>query len=133
MISYLDFEMLVKINKDVVSLTKELHEYTERDSEKLRSILRDVRSKGKNAELREAITQKVSALIYGIASGQPFHEGNKRTALVASLAFLEMNGFTMDIRNPELVSLLDRAGIGLTSLNDAYSVCLLYTSPSPRD
>ena len=53
-----------------------------------------------------------------MASGQYFHEGNKRTALVAGLAFLRMNGYSLDIRDEEFVSVLDRAGISTANLTD---------------
>ena len=57
-----------------------------------------------------------------IASGQHFHAGNKRTALVAGLAFFEMNGFTMDIKDSGLVSVLDKAGLAMADLEDVMVV-----------
>ena len=43
-------------------------------------------------------------LAHGIAETQPFVDGNKRTALVAMLTFLELNGFTVDASDPELAN-----------------------------
>lgn len=40
-------------------------------------------------------------LSHGIAETQPFIDGNKRTALVAMLTFLELNGFTVDATDRE--------------------------------
>ena len=81
-------------------------------------MLKEVGEVGKNQEYGDAIIEKASLLIYKMASGQYFHEGNKRTALVAGLAFLRMNGYSLDIRDEEFVLVLDRAGISTANLND---------------
>jgi death-on-curing protein len=41
-------------------------------------------------------------LAHGIAEGQHFLDGNKRTALVAMLTFLEINGFRLKASDREL-------------------------------
>ncbi|MHB1936307.1 MAG: type II toxin-antitoxin system death-on-curing family toxin [Acidobacteriaceae bacterium] len=38
------------------------------------------------------LTQMAAAYAFGIATSHPFIDGNKRTALVVSLTFLELNG-----------------------------------------
>lgn len=53
-----------------------------------------------------------------VASGQHFDEGKKRTALVAGSAFLKMNGYELNLKAPDLVATIDKAGIGLATLND---------------
>jgi death on curing protein len=45
---------------------------------------------------------QASVLAHGIAEGQQFIDGNKRTALVAMLTFLELNGFRVEAQDPEL-------------------------------
>jgi prophage maintenance system killer protein len=45
---------------------------------------------------------QAAVLAYGIAEGQQFIDGNKRTALVAMLTFLEINGMEVDASDPEL-------------------------------
>lgn len=117
-VHHIDFDALILINKEVVSLTKEKHEYTEEDERRIRSLLKDVEQLGVEADFEEEILGKASLLIFKIASGQYFHEGNKRTALVAGLAFLQMNGYTLDIKNADLVGVVDRAGISTATLND---------------
>ena len=117
-IHYLDFDTLALVNKEVVSLTSERHEYTDEDEKRLKAMLREVRGVSRGSGFEAAILEKASVLIFRIASGQHFHEGNKRTALVAGLAFLETNGYTLDIKNPDLVSVVDRAGISTATLND---------------
>ena len=39
-----------------------------------------------------SLTQMAAAYAFGIASNHPFVDGNKRTALVTALTFLELNG-----------------------------------------
>jgi death-on-curing protein len=40
---------------------------------------------------------------YGIARNHPFVDGNKRTAAVVSELFLALNGYRLDVGDPELV------------------------------
>ncbi len=110
------------INREVVSLTGELHEYSEEDEKRLKSLVREIEEVSSDERFDEAVIHKASLLIYRIATGQHFHEGNKRTALVAGLAFLKMNGRSIDVRREELVSVVDKAGIGAASLNDVEEV-----------
>jgi len=120
-IRHMDFNALILINKEVVSLTGEKHEYTEEDERRIRSLLKDVEQREVEADFEEEILAKTSLLVFRIASGQYFHEGNKRTALVAGLAFLQMNGYTLDIKNTDLVAVVDRAGISAATLNDVHA------------
>jgi death on curing protein len=43
-------------------------------------------------------------LAHGIAETQPFVDGNKRTALIAMLTYLELNGYTLSAADPELAA-----------------------------
>ena len=47
---------------------------------------------------------QAAVLAHGIAEGQPFLDGNKRLALVATLTFLEANGYRVDATDPELAN-----------------------------
>lgn len=46
--------------------------------------------------------QKAAVLAYGISEGQVFVDGNKRTALVAALTFLSVNGYEVPTEAPGL-------------------------------
>lgn len=50
------------------------------------------------------LARQAAVLAHGIAETQPFIDGNKRTALVAMLTFLELNGFTVDATDSELAN-----------------------------
>jgi death-on-curing protein len=45
---------------------------------------------------------QATVLAHGIAEGQQFIDGNKRTALIAMLVFLEVNGWGVEASDPEL-------------------------------
>lgn len=45
---------------------------------------------------------QAAVLAHGIAEGQQFIDGNKRTALIAMLTFLEINGWHIKASDPEL-------------------------------
>ena len=44
---------------------------------------------------RADLATQAAVLAHGIAEGQSFVDGNKRTALVALVTFLELNGYTI--------------------------------------
>jgi death-on-curing family protein len=45
---------------------------------------------------------QAAVLAHGVAEGQQFIDGNKRTALIAMLVFLEVNGWCVEASDPEL-------------------------------
>jgi death-on-curing family protein len=121
-IHHLDFETLLDVNMAVVALTKEEHEYASADGRKLRGLVKEVQKRADNQEYEEAVAEKAALLVYDIARGQYFHAGNKRTALVAGLAFLTKNGYSIDIENEEFVSAVDKAGVAAADLDYVYAV-----------
>jgi len=110
------------VNREVVSLTREPHECSRADSEQLESLLKEVASRADNQDFEQAISEKASLLVFRLASGQHFRAGNKRTALVAGLVFLRKNGYKIKIDDPELISVVDKAGMAAASLDDVYDL-----------
>ena len=121
-IHHMDFDALVGVNEEVVSLTKEAHEYSPADGRKLRKLVKDVEQRAKDEDFEDALGEKAALLVYDIARGQYFRAGNKRTALVAGLVFLKKNGSTLDIKDPLLVATVDKAGIAATDLETLHTV-----------
>ncbi len=117
-----DLESLLAVNREVVLLTNEPHEFTDADGEKLKELVQEVRQRANNDHFKEAVTEKTALLVFKLASGQHFRGGNKRTALVAGLVFLRKNGYTINISDQEFVSTVDKAGIAAASLDDLYEV-----------
>jgi prophage maintenance system killer protein len=121
-IKLMDFDDLLAINEQVVSLTKEPHEYSESDGKKLKALLKDVEDRAGNEDFRDAVHDKASLLMFRLASGQHFRAGNRRTALVAGAVFLAKNGFSVSLSDPKLVSVVDKAGMAGASLDDVLDV-----------
>ncbi len=118
----LDFATLLAINREVVSLTAEKHEHNDADDVRLQRLVEEAATSFNDEDLETALVHKASLLAFRIATGQHFHEGNKRTALVAASGFLKMNHRTIDIRDPGLVSVIDKAGVGNATLNEVIGV-----------
>ncbi len=53
-------------------------------------------------ELYPSAHQKAAAMIRGIIGDHPFSDGNKRTAMLTGLTFLELNGYMFTANKGEL-------------------------------
>jgi death on curing protein len=62
-------------------------------------------------------------LAHGIAEGQPFIDGNKRTALVAMLTLLEINGFRVKASDRKQADWILSLGAGATPADLADILC----------
>ncbi|MDG7011081.1 MAG: Fic family protein [Nitrososphaerota archaeon] len=121
-VHHMAFEDLAAVNRAVVALTGEGHAYSEADGRKLAALAKEVEARADNMSLEESIPEKASFLMFKTASGQYFHAGNKRTALVAGAVFLLKNGYALNLRDPGLVDTVDRAGMGAATLDDVFAV-----------
>ncbi len=119
---YPDFESIVRINKRVVLLTKDEHAFTEHDEQGLRRLLVEVEDVANDLKVGESMVEKVSLLIYGIAGGQHFHEGNKRTALVTAKIFLKANRYVMNTRDKSLLAVVDKVAVGQAHLSNVRDI-----------
>lgn len=52
------------------------------------------------------IAMQAAILAHGIAQNQSFIDGNKRTALIAMTTFLALNGWDVDVPDPQLAQLI---------------------------
>lgn len=120
-VHHMDFETLVDVNKGVVALTREPHGFSPADRRKLSELVVQVEQRADNQDFEAAVAEKASLLVYEVARGQFFRAGNKRTALVACLAFLAKNGYSLDVRDPGFVGVVDRAGIAAAGFDDLHA------------
>ncbi|QQG48805.1 MAG: hypothetical protein HY247_00325 [archaeon] len=132
-VHHMDLQVVVSINKEVVSITNEPHEISQPDSDALATLLGDVESRATNQDFEEAVPEKASLLVFRIASGQHFKAGNKRTALVAGLTFLRKNGYAFDMRRPEWVNVVDKAGVAAADLDDLANVLKYIVKKTPTE
>lgn len=110
---YPSVDAIIAVNREVVRQTGESHDFDEDDLMRLERVISGMMETGEEGlQERESMVKKASSLLFHIARGQCFHEGNKRTALASTAAFLEMNGYAMPIEDSEREHLLGRISIG---------------------
>ena len=57
-----------------------------------------------------SIAEKAAAYGFSIAEGQPFIDGNKRTALLTMVTFLDLNGYQLVEDDEEAAEMLESLG-----------------------
>lgn len=90
-----------------------------RDYELLESAIEQPRATFGGQFLHEDAFAMAAAYLFHLVKNHPFLDGNKRTGLAAALAFLDVNGVTLDCPTPELYEAtlavadgrLDKAGL----------------------
>ena len=120
-IHHMDLKTLLEVNEVVVALTGESHQFAAADGRKLSKLVKEVEKRADNQGYEEAVAEKAALLVYKVASGQYFHAGNKRTALVAGATFLAKNGKGLNLEDEEFVSTVDKVGIAAADLDDLYA------------
>ena len=80
------------------------------------------RAAGEPVYLITDLALQAAVLAHGIAETQPFVDGNKRTALVTMLTFLEVNGQRVRATDPELADWIISLGRGRTPESLAASI-----------
>ena len=63
-----------------------------RDLGMLESALARPKNLFASSEMERSLERMAAAYAFGIAANHPFVDGNKRTALIASITFLRLNG-----------------------------------------
>jgi len=74
-----------------------------RDENVLESALARARNRWAY-EPRSDLATLAAAYGYGLATGHPYRDGNKRIAFLAMVVFLGLNGWDLDAPEPEVVS-----------------------------
>ena len=72
-------------------------------------------------DLYPTIFEKAGALCQSLIKNHPFVDGNKRTALYATMTFLELNGYKFVAEQEELVEFgvkIDNESLSLTEIAD---------------
>lgn len=82
-------------------------------------------------EKYKTIFEKAAVLAYSIIKNHPFIDGNKRTSMVSTILFLELNGYRVQITQEELVKLaIDIASdqISIDDLSEFYKKRTIFNS-----
>lgn len=77
-----------------------------RDEGLLESALASPRQTMFDGELYPDLAAKAAILLIGLVKNHPFVDGNKRTAFLATLRFLGVNGYTLAASEDELFNLI---------------------------
>ncbi|HZY47069.1 MAG TPA: type II toxin-antitoxin system death-on-curing family toxin [Candidatus Bathyarchaeia archaeon] len=83
----------------------------------LEFILAKVENVGERLDRDRAIVKKAAFLLYNLVTRHPFVNGNKRTALEVVQAFLELNGYTIQVKKDEAYMLLSDIAAGKALLS----------------
>jgi death-on-curing protein len=67
---------------------------------------------------RTGLAELAAAYAFGLASGHPYVDGNKRVALVAVVAFLDVNGVELSISDDEAVEAMLAVASGTLTEDD---------------
>jgi death on curing protein len=109
---YLSFEDALEIYASIIDATAEQAADHLRSRDALEGALGRAASYAHYEQADLAL--QTAVLAHGIAETQPFVDGNKRTALVAMLTFLEINGHRVHATDRELVDWIIGFSHGVT-------------------
>lgn len=96
---FLSLEQVLDIHRRVIERYGGTHGL--RDQRLLESALAQPRQSAFQSDIYPTIPEKGAALAFFISENQPFLDGNKRTAAVAWISFLRLNGFDLKVTNEE--------------------------------
>ncbi|WP_125711199.1 type II toxin-antitoxin system death-on-curing family toxin [Lacticaseibacillus porcinae] len=92
-------EAMADINTQAEKMFREEYFYGVKDCNTLSAILASVQESYFGVDPYEGVVSKAATLWYKIATSQVFHNGNKRTALLSGIIFLDINGFSLNEPN----------------------------------
>ncbi|MBQ9684640.1 type II toxin-antitoxin system death-on-curing family toxin [Candidatus Saccharibacteria bacterium] len=90
---YYPYEDLLEKHREIIVKSDDTEDPGVRHPDSIKSILDFIR----NDSYYPTITDKVTHLVFSIASRQDFLAANKRTAIVAGAYFLEINSFSQAV------------------------------------
>ena len=103
---YLTAEEIVKINVKLIRQLSEGELVGVKDPAALDMTVNQPKQEVFSRELCPTIYDKAVILVINLVKRHPFHNANKRTALVALLTFFKMNGQTINFSREEAVQFI---------------------------
>jgi death-on-curing protein len=100
MTRYVTFDGLVAYHREVMAALGQ--SATLMWPEKLHAAIERPQTEAFGEEAFPSLAEKASVLLQSIVIGHPFMDGNKRAALGAMLAFLELNGVPLEVADDPL-------------------------------
>lgn len=100
-IIYLSYNQILEIHEKLIELFGGSNGV--RDEHLVNSALERPKVSYMGEDLYPNIFFKASALGHSIILNHPFLDGNKRTGMVSMMVFLELNGFSLEVDQKDLV------------------------------
>ena len=88
-----------------------------KDTNLFNSALYEPKQTFDKKELYSTILMKASCYLRSFAMNHPFFDGNRRTALLATITFLEKNGYEVKADNEKLFKLVEKVVKGKLSIS----------------
>jgi death-on-curing protein len=107
MTRYLTTAELIIINEEIIGTRTQL-----RDVDLLESAIIRPQSSAFGEDAYPTISDKAAALFHSLARNHAFVDGNKRTATIATIIFLEHNGYAVDWNDEEALQFIVASATG---------------------
>ena len=82
--------------------------------------------------LHPDVPAMATAYLYHLAQNHPFHDGNKRVAVMAAYVFLDVNGWDLNVPPSELESISRQVASGETKKDDVIKWMEQYARPRTK-
>ena len=115
---YLTVKDIIKINAKLITTVSSGELIGLKDAAALDMAVNQPQQEVFGEELYPTIYDKASILAINLAKRHPFQNGNKRTALVAMITFLMMNGYTTSFTQEEAVQFI----LNITASNQEFDL-----------
>ena len=116
--NYLTVKDIVKINTKLIIKGSSGETIGIKDAVGLDMAAKQLKQEVLGNSLYPTIYEQASVLAINIVRRQPFKNGNKRTALVAMITFLRINGYAVSFSQEEVVSFI----LNITTNNQEFDV-----------
>ena len=107
MTRYLTTAELIIINEEIIGKRTQL-----RDVDLLESAVIRPQSSAFGEDAYPTLPAKAAALFHSLARNHAFVDGNKRTATIATIIFLEHNGYDLEWNNEEALQFIVTSATG---------------------
>jgi len=89
-----------------------------RDQNRIKSVIEAPKQAVFGQEQYATVFKKATVYIRNIIYDHPFVDGNKRTAMLSGLTFLDLNGYTTDCKPGEIEKLAVRIATKKITINE---------------
>ena len=118
-IKILECDLIIEMNKKITHSFGQRHVCAQ--PEKIESALHAAIYPGNYPFVHGGVVDIAAALFFYIIKSHAFFDGNKRTALIAAIVFLESNGWTLKYpitsKNNEIANLADDCAAGTKNID----------------